>query len=222
MTYSSGVAFIFEGETEQTFYEILISRFSGQHREYSFSQRYDESINEFISESIGTNHSVIIRMNTVRTVSQVAHSADWFTNTCKKNHRGIRWTVFLCYDTDSPTEDITKFYEGDWLILRNKLKARNVEIIDLASRAMIEDLLLYDSEGICNYLEVPNQPIPRKGNGKTTLKEFYRKFGKAYHEGERAYTMISGLDMDLIISRSEIQLALVEERCFPSNCSKRH
>ena len=29
--------------------------------------------------------------------------------------------------------------------------------------------------------------------------------------------MISGLDMDLIISQAEIQLALVEERCFPSN-----
>jgi len=217
MPYSSGVAFIFEGETEQTFYETLISRFSGKFPEYTYTQHFDETVNEFVSESIGATHSVIIRMNTIGTITQVTHSADWFNNMCKKKHRGIRWTVFLCYDTDSPKKDITKFHEGDWLILRDRLKGKNVETVDLAARAMIEDLLLYDSEGICNYLGVSNQTIPRKGNGKTTLKEFFRNFGKTYHEGERAYDMICGLDMDLIISQAEIQLALVGERCFPSN-----
>jgi len=214
-TYSSGVAFIFEGDTEQTFYEIMISRFSGRHPEYSYSVSFDDGVNEFISIASCESHSVIIRMNSVKTITQIAHSADWFSNSCKKKHLGIKWTVFLCYDTDSPHEDITKFYEGDWLTLRRKLKGRNVEVIDLASRAMIEDLLLYDKEGICNYLGVHNQAIQREGNGKTTLKQFYRKFGQTYHEGERAADMIWGLDMDLIVSNAEIQLHMVEERCFP-------
>jgi len=73
----------------------------------------------------------------------------------------------------------------------------------------------YDKEGICNYLEVPNQNIPREGNGKTTLKQFFRKFGKVFHEGERAADIILGLDMDLIVASAEIQLHLVDERCFP-------
>jgi hypothetical protein len=122
----------------------------------------------------------------------------------------------LCYDTDSPHEDITKFYEGDWLNLRRKLKGKNVEVIDLASRAMIEDLFLYDMEGICNYLGVPNQVIHREGNGKTALKQFYRKHEKAYHEGERAADMIWGLNMDIIVAKAEIQLGMIDERCFPT------
>ncbi len=115
--YSSGVAFIFEGDTEQTFYEILISQFSGKHPEYSYTERFDEEVNDVISESTDASHSVLIRMNVVRTITQIPHSANWFNNTCKKKHPGSKWTVFLCYDTDSPNTDITKFYEGDWLIL---------------------------------------------------------------------------------------------------------
>ena len=154
-------------------------------------------------------------MHSVNTITQVAHAADWFNNSCKQEYPRIKWTVFLCYDTDSHLADITKFYEGDWLILRNKLKARNVEIVDLAARAMIEDLFLIDMEGICTYLGVLNQTIPREGNGKTTIKKFFRNCEKAYHEGERAEGLIWGLNMDLIIQKAEIQLNLVDDRCFP-------
>ncbi len=62
---------------------------------------------------------------------------------------------------------------------------------------MIEDFF-YDMEGI-NYLEAPNQAIPREGNGNN-LKQFYRKHGKVYHEGERATDMIWGLNMDIIVA----------------------
>lgn len=48
--YTSGVTFIFEGDTEQTFNEILISQFSGKHPEFSFSVSFDDEVNEFISE----------------------------------------------------------------------------------------------------------------------------------------------------------------------------
>lgn len=122
---------------------------------------------------------------------------------------------FLCYDTDSHHADVTKFYEGDWLILREKLKARNVEVIDLAARAMIEDIFLYDISGICTFLGIPKQAISRGGNGKTTVKQFFRKFGKVYHEGERAEGLIWRLDMDHIIGSAEILLNLADDRCFP-------
>lgn len=127
----------------------------------------------------------------------------------------------MCYDTDSPHEDISKFYEGDWLALRKKLKGKNIEIIDLASRAMIEDLFLLDPGGICNFLGVPNQTIKREGNGKTTLKQFFRRFNKTYHEGERATDLSWNLDMGILEAKAEIQLHLVDERCFPpTNKSK--
>jgi hypothetical protein len=77
--YASGVAFIFEGDTEQTFYEILISQFSGKHSEYSYSVSFDDEVNEFISESISDSHSVIIRMNSVKTITQVLKSGQFFS-----------------------------------------------------------------------------------------------------------------------------------------------
>jgi len=214
-SYSSGVAFIFEGETEQIFYERLLSHFSGKHPEFSYTNTFDDVVNDFISVSTSADNSVIIRMNSVKTITQVTHSADWFNYNCKKVYPGVKWTIFLCYDTDSHLADISKFHEGDWLTLRRKLTGRNIEIIDLAARAMIEDLLLYDMKGICTYLGATHQTIPRKGSGKNTLKQFFREYGKTYHEGERALDLIWCLDIDRIIQCSEIQLNLVGERCFP-------
>lgn len=214
--YSSGVAFIFEGETEQTFYKRLLFHFNGMHPEYSYTPDiFDENTNDMLSIASSPSHSVLIRTNTVRTITQVAHSANWFNSTCKRKYSGIKWTVFLCYDTDSHHADITKFYEDDWQNLRRKVNGRNVEIVDLAARAMIEDLFLLDPEGICSYLGVPTQPIAREGNGKTSLKKFFRKFGKVYHEGERAENLIWCLHMNRIIEKAEIQLKLIDDRCFP-------
>jgi hypothetical protein len=176
--------------------------------------RFDNLLSEFVYEIDSEHSSVLVRMFNLNTITQIASSADWFKSSCKQEFKGISWTVFLCYDTDSHSRDISKFYEGDWKKLRDKLKGRGVCIVDLAARAMIEDIFLLDSEGICRFLEVIPQSIPKTGNAKKSLKDFFRKNGRTYHEGERAKDLIWSLDKDKIIDRSEIQFTLIEEACF--------
>jgi|LSQX01.3.fsa_nt_gb hypothetical protein len=109
-----------------------------------------------------------------------------------------------------------KFYEGDWGSLRSKLTANNVQIIDLAASAMIEDVLLLDLEGFCAYLSVPHQRIPSAANGKAAMKKFFRTHAAVYHEGERAKPLNECLDMDKILRESDLPLEQVELHCFPA------
>lgn len=65
------------------------------------------------------------------------------------------WTVYLCYDTDSSNSNISKFYEGDWKILRQDLeKSKTTTIVDLAASADIEDIMLYDIESVLAFLGI--------------------------------------------------------------------
>ncbi|MDD3365799.1 MAG: hypothetical protein PHS67_00875 [Sphaerochaetaceae bacterium] len=213
-TYSHGVAFILEGDTEARFYETMICHYSGNHTECAYSGWFDNSINDFIYKVDSIQSSVLIRMYNVKTITQIAHSADWFKNECKKRFKDIKWTIFLCYDTDSHARDVTKFYEGDWKRLREKLEGKDIEIIDLAARAMIEDIFLLDPEGICEYLGIQAKSIPRTGSAKKTLKDFFRSHGKTYHEGDRAQDLIWALNKNKIIEKSEIRFSLIEQCCF--------
>jgi hypothetical protein len=114
----SGVAFIFEGETEQVFYEALFYYFNGKNRNYLLSQKFDEKINEVIYYSQSSFRNIIIRTKTIGTITQIANTAQWFKNSCIKQYENIKWTIFLCYDTDSYKEDITMF-NFSWRLLSN-------------------------------------------------------------------------------------------------------
>ena len=44
--YSSGVAFVFEGETEKVFYNVMLRHFNSRHPEYSFEEKRDSDTGE--------------------------------------------------------------------------------------------------------------------------------------------------------------------------------
>lgn len=209
------VVFVCEGDTELYFYETLLSHLSYRNPEYVYSVEFDDQRNEYIHHMVSTDTTVIATMRVVGSISQIFHITHWFSM-YKKEFPADTWTVFLCYDTDSYTYGITKFREGDWDFLRNKLRAKNVRVIDLAAQAMIEDVMLLDSEGVCSYLEVPSQDIPGAVHGKAAMKKFFRTHGAVYHEGERAKPLIESLDMDKIINTSDLSLGQVELHCFPT------
>lgn len=206
MTYTEGVAFILEGSTEKAFYLRIMN--------YLVSLDQGRSFNKYISEDDGDifyvwnndERNILIKLYVVGTVTQIVHSGNWFRNKCIKKYK-IPWSVYLCYDTDSPNADVSKFYEGDWQRLRDSLnKCKVNKITDLAASADIEDILLIDIEGICNYLkiDIPQKIKGRKGKAK--MKALYRSCGATYHEGEKAEEMIKSLDMEKIISQAPIQL----------------
>ena len=203
--YTRGIAFIMEGTTEKVFYRAFL-KWIAESNNCTFARGESIDNGDIYFEWDNGTEKVLIKFNVVGTVTQVSHSGKWFTTKCSKEYR-MPWKVLLCYDTDNSENDISKFYQDDWKILRNDLKrARAEEIIDLAASADIEDIMLYDVEGVCRYLgiEVPEKLTGRKGKAK--MKALYRSCGSTYHEGDKAESMVESLDFQKIVDNSPLEL----------------
>lgn len=213
--FARGIAFIMEGATEKVFYKSLLQWLASNNESYSFGKIETPDIGEIAFKWQSGEENVLIKFNIVGAITQIVHSGKWFANTCSKKYK-IPWQVFLCYDTDSPDKDISKFYEDDWKLLRNELKkAKAKEIVDLAASADIEDVMLVDLGGICNYLGIP-VPTELKGRkGKAKMKALYRSCGNTYHEGEKSEDMVSSLDFRKIIDEGPIDLHRLEDGLKP-------
>lgn len=216
--FSFGVAFILEGDTEKVFYvsflESCCKKYPGARLDKLTSPTTGEILYA-LTRSDGSK--VLIKLFVVGTISQITNSGDWFLRRCYHAHKPLKWCVFLCYDTDSYLDNITKFHEGDWNALRTVLKkGRPYKIIDLAAAADIEDIMLLDSNGVFAFLGIPPAPIPGGSKGKKKMKRLFRGKGPgvAYHPGNRAEPLIKSLDFDRIALSAPIPLQDVECICL--------
>ena len=210
--YSAGFAFIVEGDTEKEFYLSLLN---------FLCKKYNAQIERLIN---GTTPDVIyvitlsdkqelVKFHTVNTITQLPRAGKWFNSQCLSKHqKKLPWHVFLCYDTDKYTDDISKFHEGDWENLERDLKRATV--LHIAAAADIEDIMLLDIKGICDFIscDVPETLAGRKG--KVKLRNLYRDHQTAYHAGKRARPLIDSLDMQLIIDTASIPLKEIEKLMF--------
>ncbi|MDO4515916.1 MAG: hypothetical protein Q4C76_02110 [Bacillota bacterium] len=192
---------------------------AAKHDGVTFEKNTDSASGE-IFYTLGTpEKKVLIMFNVVGTISQITNSSNWFEKRCYGRFKNLEWVVFLCYDTDNYTPNISKFYEGDWKELCKTIsKHRSCSIIDLAAQADIEDIMLLDEDNIFKFLEMPPIPIPAGSKGKMKMKKLFRAKGRgcAYHEGNRAEPLINALDFDKIISSSPVPLSQIELKCFTS------
>lgn len=213
--FDRAVAFIFEGDTEKIFYINMLKYFASQHFNATLEKVEDDGETFYVARD--EENSVLIKVNRVGTISQVTNSGAWFLNRCQHQYKGLNWTVFLCYDTDKYQEDVSKFYEGDWLCLRKQLEqsGKNI-VIDLAAKADIEDIMLLDSDGVFAYLGIAPCEIPTGGKGKSKMKKIFRMKGEgsAYHEGNRAKPLIEALNIKKIIDNSSIPFSKIDEVIF--------
>lgn len=211
-TYNAGYAFIVEGDTEKEFYLSLLNFLCRKH-----SAKMDRIVNEATPDVIYvitfSDRQLLVKFHAVNAITQVPRAGKWFTSQCAGKHtKKLPWYVFLCYDTDKYTDDVSKFHEGDWEVLELDLKKATV--LHIAAAADIEDVLLLDLEGVCNFIscEVPEKLVGRKG--KVKLRNIYRDHQKAYHEGKRARPLIDSLNMQLIIDTATIPLQQIEQFMF--------
>jgi len=218
--YVKGIAFILEGQTEFVFYCNYLKYLCARHPDFMLTETENLSDLDACYTLTNTtlNTKIIIMLHCFSAISQVAHSGNWFNNNCIGKHKKIPWTVFLCYDTDSHNDNITKFHEGDWKILRDKINHKNTTIIDMAASADIEDLFLKDLHGIGVFLgvksELTEDEIPKGRKGKVRLKALYRNNGQYYHEGPRAESLIKSLNMQTLIDCGLLPLIEIEKVCF--------
>ncbi|MDO4543430.1 MAG: hypothetical protein Q4C01_02655 [Clostridia bacterium] len=159
--FSNGYTFILEGETEKEFYMALLEHLCRKHS--ATMTRIEDNVSPDIVYHLKTESSTdLIKFNVVNTVTQMPRAGKWFTSQCvAKYGAGHIWYVFLCYDTDDYKNDITKFHEGDWAMLRSSLKKAGA-VIDMAAAADIEDVMLGDLNGICKFLSC-DADMPLKG-----------------------------------------------------------
>ncbi len=219
-SYNKGLAFIFEGDTEKYFYINFLEFLCKKHSGWSLHEINLDFGGTYIIEN--QNFKIIVCTNTVGTITQVVHSGNWFNNACADKYSSkTPWNVFLCYDTDSHENDITKFQVGDWKVLRSQITRRgNVKIIDIAASADIEDVFLKDLKSISKFLELEmpltEKDIPNGRKGKTRLKALFRKYRKIYHEGIRAIPLIEALDKQKLIDSEILPLKDIENSIFQS------
>jgi len=211
--FSRGIAFIFEGQTEAEFYISMLRYFVSQSPGYELSKEIDTDTNEYQYIITNNSNSVIVKTYTVGTIlSSVRTSAIWYKNNCYRRYKRIDWTVFLCYDTESYTYDISQFNSDDWKDFKETIAGnRRTTIIDMASVADIEDTMLLDIDGVCKFLGIPSCGIPSGGHGKIKMKKLFHNNKQTYHEGERAQYLIDSLDKETIISRSSIPFIKIKE-----------
>lgn len=209
--YTEGIAFILEGATEKEFYKAYLEYLSTLDEKASLTRDKSTDNGEIIFCWQSGEKNILIKFYVVGTITQIVHSGKWFLNMCSKKYK-IPWRVYLCYDTDSPNLNISKFNEGDWKILRQELeKSKTTTIVDLAASADIEDIMLYDIESVLSFLDI-SMPVKLTGRkGKAKMKALYRSVGRAYHSGERAKEMISKLDFSKITQRAPIKLAELKD-----------
>lgn len=212
--YSHAIAFIFEGDTEKVFYLNMLEHFCSIHPNWMLRKNTDYGSNEIYYSIQTDTGTVLVKTYPVGTISQITNADTWFNKRCKSIDGALSWTVFLCYDTDSYSANISKFYEGDWKELRKSLnKSTRVRIVDLAASADIEDIMLIDSTNVFKYIGISPVPIPNKKKGKLKMKALFRLKGRgsAYHEGNRAEGLIKSLDMNTIICNAPIPFNEIEK-----------
>lgn len=205
-----GFAFVFEGDTEKVFYlaflEYLCNKYGAE-----IVRSTQETTMDVVYRIKKDDRECVIKSNTVNTVSKIPGAGKWFQTECvKKYGHKYKWIVFLCYDLDDYQADISKFHKGDWAILRESLN-RAEQILDVAAAADIEDVMLQDLLGVCNYLN-GNCPSELKGRkGKTKMKNLFRFNNCYYHSGKRAEALIKSLDMEKLIRGNLVPLGAIEK-----------
>lgn len=205
-----GAAFIVEGETEKRFYLSLLNYFC---RKYNVQLEKGIVDPEPIYKISFDDKEILLKFNVVGTITQISNSGKWFISQCKNKYKLYDWNVYLCYDTDDYNADITKYYEGDWKVLRKELKGAKL-ILDIAAYADIEDVMLTDLEGICNYLGCSPNVTLKGRKGKVKMKNLFRDNQMTYHSGDRAQPLIDSLNMGLIVENCEVPLFRIEETLF--------
>lgn len=210
VNYDCGIAFIVEGATEKVFYSEYILDVAGR-LTCSVSSVVSSDPIDYVLEAGGKR--VLVKIHDVGTVSQMTNAGIWFQRACKLKHPQTPWHVFLAYDTDEYNCPVSKFHQGDWMVLRRDLVGA-VAVTDLAAEADIEDIMLCDLPHILKFLQLPpSTPLPSGGKGKSKMKRLYKMVAAyhAYHEGWRAKELICALDFEEIARKAPIPLRDIDK-----------
>ena len=120
-------------------------------------------------------------------------------------------TVCCSYDTDVFEVKQPKIVK--WDDIGKSVKRMGIdEFIRVGVKSSIEDWILNDIHGICNFLRLKQVPSSLKGiSGYQKLLDLYNKARKTYKKGYETKELINALDMSAIRNKRQDVLAPLEE-----------
>ncbi|MEE1271062.1 MAG: hypothetical protein U0K28_08585 [Prevotellamassilia sp.] len=120
-------------------------------------------------------------------------------------------TVCCSYDTD--VFEVKQPQIVKWDDIGKSVKRMGIdEFIRVGVKSSIEDWILNDIHGICNFLRLKQVPSSLKGiNGYQKLLDLYNKARKTYKKGYETKELINALDMSAIRNKRQDVLAPLEE-----------
>ena len=120
-------------------------------------------------------------------------------------------TVCCSYDTD--VFEVKQPQIVKWDDIGKSVKRMGIdEFIRVGIKSSIEDWILNDIHGICNFLRLKQVPSSLKGiNGYQKLLDLYNKARKTYKKGYETKELINALDMSAIRNKRQDVLAPLEE-----------
>lgn len=120
-------------------------------------------------------------------------------------------TVCCSYDTDVFEVKQPKIVK--WDAIGKSVKRMGIdEFIRVGVKSSIEDWILDDVHGVCNFLRLKQVPSSLKGmNGYQKLQDLYNKARKTYKKGYETKELINSLDKSAIRNKRIDVLASLEE-----------
>lgn len=192
MTPSHVLIFV-EGDTDEVFFKALIDYYA----------------------SVSSNKLLPYDVCNLRGITRyssklLAKLKNEYLPTAKTGSYKIK-TVCCSYDTD--VFEVKQPQIVKWDAIGKSVKRMGIdEFIRVGVKSSIEDWILDDMHGICNFLRLKQVPSSLKGiNGYQKLLDLYNKARKTYKKGYETKELINALDMSAIRNKRQDVLAPLEE-----------
>ena len=119
----------------------------------------------------------------------------------------------LCCSYDTDVFEVKQPQIVKWDSIGKSVKRMGIdEFIRVGVRSSIEDWILDDVHGVCNFLRLKQVPSSLKGiNGYQQLLDLYKKARKTYKKGYETKELINALDMSTIRKKRQDVLAPLED-----------
>ena len=189
----SHVLIFVEGDTDEVFFKALIDYYA----------------------SVSSNQLLPYDVCNLRGVTRyssklLAKLKNEYLPTAKTGSYKIK-TVCCSYDTD--VFEVKQPQIVKWDAIGKSVKRMGIdEFIRVGVKSSIEDWILDDMHGICNFLRLKQVPSSLKGiNGYQKLLDLYNKARKTYKKGYETKELINALDMSAIRNKRQDVLAPLEE-----------
>ena len=188
----SHVLIFVEGDTDEVFFKALIDYYASV------------SSNKLLPYDV-CNLKGVTRYSS----KLLAKLKNEYLPTAKTGSYKIK-TVCCSYDTD--VFEVKQPQIVKWDAIGKSVKRMGIdEFIRVGVKSSIEDWILDDMHGICNFLRLKQVPSSLKGiNGYQKLLDLYNKARKTYKKGYETKELINALDMSAIRNKRQDVLAPLE------------